>query len=142
MCGRVVVAMNSETLEKISRCKCTMNSIRSSQSYNMSPGRYLPVSYKVQDENILDWIKWGTINSDNFPLTNARSENFNKFYKNWNRCIIYINGYFEWKKITSSNDEEKILSTQPYYIKDSQSDHLMIAGIYKNSFNEVKYILI
>jgi putative SOS response-associated peptidase YedK len=140
MCGRVVVALNSETLEKISRCKCTTNFIRSSQSYNMTPGRYLPVSYKIQNDNILDWIKWGTTNSESFPLVNARSENMNKFYKNWNRCIIYISGYFEWKKITASNDEEKVLFTQPYFIRNSQSDHLMIAGIYKNSVDEVNRI--
>ena len=137
MCGRVVVALNQSSLAEISGTNETRNIKKFTQSYNIAPGRYLPVTYKAQNEKNLEFMKWGTVNKDQIPLSNARSENFDKFYSKWKRCIIIISGYYEWKKQTAKNDENIILSSQPYYIKKNESEFIKIAGIYKNSHEKV-----
>ena len=132
MCGRVVVALDSECLSEIRRFKQVRNSSKYSQSFNMAPGRFLPTYYQNKNnENILDFMKWGTLNSNSIPLINARSENFNLFYKNWKRCVVIISGYYEWKKIFSKNDSEKVIDSEPYYIKSSTVDYLSVAGVYR-----------
>ena len=140
MCGRVVVALDSETLATIARAKEIRNEIRFKQSYNIAPGRYIPASYKEHKQNVLEAMKWGTTNKDGISLSNARSENFSIYYKNWKRCVIVINGYYEWKKIIAKNDEDKILASQPYFIKGLNIEYLTIAGVYKDSLDEVVFI--
>ncbi|AXH14592.1 SOS response-associated peptidase [Malaciobacter mytili] len=62
---------------------------------------------------------------------NARSESifekitFREAFK-FRRCIIPINGFFEWKK------EEKI----PYYVSSLKSDYLALAGIWDEWFDK------
>lgn len=63
---------------------------------------------------------------------NARSESiyekktFRDSFK-YRRCIIPINGFFEWKK------EEK--DKTPYYVSDIKNDYLALAGIWDEYFD-------
>ena len=63
---------------------------------------------------------------------NARSESiyekktFRDSFK-YRRCIIPINGFFEWKK----EDKEKT----PYYVSDIKNDYLALAGIWDEYFD-------
>lgn len=63
---------------------------------------------------------------------NARSESifekttFRDSFK-YRRCIIPINGFFEWEV----EDKEKT----PYFVKDAQNDYLALAGIWDEYFD-------
>jgi putative SOS response-associated peptidase YedK len=63
---------------------------------------------------------------------NARSESiyekktFRDSFK-FRRCIIPINGFYEWK----IEDKEKT----PYFVKDVQNDYLALAGIWDEYFD-------
>lgn len=143
MCGRVVVAMDSETLIRISKAKTMNNSLRHRQSYNMTPGRYIPGVYRnnkncsnEEKSEELECMKWGIKNKDEIPIINARSENVSVYqiYKNMKRCVIIINGYYEWKTIISQSGEE---SSQPYYIHNKNEDYLTLGGLYREAADEV-----
>jgi putative SOS response-associated peptidase YedK len=64
---------------------------------------------------------------------NARSESiyekktFRESFK-LRRCIIPINGFYEWEK----DDKEKI----PYLVSDKKNDYLALAGIWDEYFDE------
>jgi hypothetical protein len=57
MCGRVVVAMDSETLLRIAKAKQLRNGVKYKQSYNMMPGRYLAAAYKGGDSEKIENIE-------------------------------------------------------------------------------------
>ena len=87
---------------------------------------------------ILESMKWGinTGKRENL-LFNSRSDTINiyPFYKKYNRCIVIIEGYYEWKKIESAN---KKIKKQPYYIslKEKDKDNLIyLAGLYSNEID-------
>jgi putative SOS response-associated peptidase YedK len=165
MCGRVVVALDSATLAAIARAGNSgmRNLARFRQSYNLAPGSYLPTNFSkrkpsqksnnntpLDEENtknsekqenfILEAIKWGTKNKDNYSVVNARSETVTLYYSNWKRCVIIIEGYYEWRKIGSQADPDKVIANQPYFIHSKEKNHLLLAGIYKDS--EVKIMFL
>jgi putative SOS response-associated peptidase YedK len=77
----------------------------------------------------LEAMKWGTRTRDNFFVINARSETipFTSF-KNFKRCVLMIQGYYEWK-------QEKTTS-QPYYIHLKETNYMLLAGLYKTTFDK------
>ena len=83
----------------------------------------------IDDRVLIKKVTWGI----NFPWLkskihiNARLESINKgsFYSNYKRCIFIADGYFEWKKTSTSK--------VPYYFHYLNSV-IYFAGIYnKNS---------
>ena len=123
MCGRVVIARCSKDLSKIAKLKNNKdmkNNAYYHESYNISPGQYLPCIYmnkennnkknekNVEDEINLEAMKWGIyLEKLEHLLFNSRSETINIYpmYKNYKRCIIIIEGYYEWEN-----------KNKPYYI--------------------------
>ena len=87
----------------------------------------------------IEAMKWG-INTGNkdILLFNSRSDTINiyPFYKKYKRCIIIIEGYYEWKKkITGGNK----IYRQPYYIslKEKDKDDLIyLGGLYSEEIDE------
>lgn len=84
-------------------------------------------------------MTWGLIPFINnekpnfFKYYNARSENLNdkNIYKPTvitKRCVVIIEGFYEWKRITSKDK-------QPYYIKSKTSKVLYLAGLYTKCMN-------
>ena len=82
-------------------------------------------------------MKWGTKNKDNYSVVNARSEKVTLYYSNWKRCVIIIDGYYEWRKIYSKADNDKVIDNQPYFIHSKEKNYLLLAGVCKDL--EVKY---
>jgi putative SOS response-associated peptidase YedK len=139
MCGRVVVALDTDTLLIIARTRIMQNAMRYRQSYNVTPGKYIPGMYKDNKGNVnLEAMKWGTKNKEDFPLINARAETVTLYpiFKKCIRCVIIIQGYYEWKRSQTQSNEEVI---QPYYIhnKTNDEDYLFLAGLYKDVTDEV-----
>jgi putative SOS response-associated peptidase YedK len=112
---------------------------------------------------ILDVMKWGTTNSKGFKVINARSETSDFFFKNLKKCVLIVQGFYEWKTIKSEYvplsiplSGSKSISTtvselgngnknykknvkeikKPYFFRNSnpQKDYLFIAGKYKDKY--------
>jgi len=97
-------------------------------TYNLAPTHLIPV---LLNTNEYIYAYFGLIPSwakDNKSINiNARSEtlfekkSFRDSFKS-KRCLIPINGFYEWEKI----DKEKF----PYFIQSSNEDGLVLAGLW------------
>ena len=87
----------------------------------------------------LEAMKWGiNTGKQDILLFNSRSDTINiyPFYKKYKRCIIIIEGYYEWKKIQKGDNK---IYRQPYYIslKEKDKDNLIyLAGLYSEELDE------
>ena len=111
----------------------------------VSPGQNLPVlrcksssgSSSSSPEFLLEPMCWGLIpsyvknptgdSSEHFKMFNARSETMHEkiTFKNLlstRRCIVFFDGYFEWKGLKGQK--------QPFYIHDHAGSPLKAAGLY------------
>lgn len=138
MCGRIVNALDSATMLKIAKARMMRKALDYKKSYNISPGKYLPGIYithskrKGENDYSLEAMKWGTKNSSNISTINARVENIELFhYFNYERCIVIIQGYYEWKV----GQREK--SKQPYYIHRKNQQYILLAGLFKEGNDQV-----
>ena len=103
---------------------------------NMAPGAQFPIQIMNQDgDKGLRGMLWGLVPSytslstkpNHFLMFNARSEtifekpSFANIIKS-RRGIVYMNGYYEWKKEAGIK--------QPYYVKSEENEYLRMACIY------------
>ena len=158
MCGRIVVSRYGADLSQMRNyANQIMRNLASFRaSYNIAPGGSIPGVYrqnKEQDKNkntdtlisnsnsdiIIESMKWGidTGRIDSL-LFNSRSDTINlyPFYKKYKRCIIIIDGYYEWKKITKGGNK---LYRQPYFISLKEKDEnnlIYLAGLYTDEIDE------
>ena len=105
---------------------------------NISPGMKVPVILNSKDPGsklCINMMTWGLIPSfhrteeplDHFKMFNCRSEtmktkkSFSKLV-NDQRCIVLVDGYFEWKNESDGK--------QPYYIRSKIEFPLKLAGLY------------
>ncbi|KAK1649311.1 hypothetical protein QYE76_067116 [Lolium multiflorum] len=137
----------------------TLQMDRFRPSYNVSPGAYLPVGAvrarapgddgdggggAEEHVPVIQCMKWGLVPSftgkneklDHFRMFNARSESikekasFRRLIPK-NRCLVAVEGFFEWKKDGSKK--------QPYYIYFQDQRPLVFAALFdtwKNSEGE------
>ena len=116
-----------------------------SKNKNLTSSKKNKNNNSEEKENIprsnlyLEAMKWG-INTgrENVLLFNSRSDTINlfPFYKKYKRCIIIIEGYYEWKKITKG--ENKIIR-QPYYIslkEKDKNDLIYLGALYSEEIDE------
>ena len=139
MCGRFASYKNLNKLKNI------FNVINSdfniTQSYNVSPGQDVNIILNYKFENYLLSSNWGYnfINSktqNNQSVINSRIETINSkllfkdsFLKR--KCIIPVNGYFEW----SQQEGEK----KPYFIQLGAGELIYLAGVWrKEKYNDDK----
>lgn len=139
MCGRFASYKN---LNKLKNIFDVINSdFNITQSYNVSPGQDVNIILSYKFENYLLSSNWGYnfINSktqNNQSVINSRIETINSkllfkdsFLKR--KCIIPINGYFEW----SQQEGEK----KPYFIQLGAGELIYLAGVWrKEKYNDDK----
>ncbi|GMH02455.1 hypothetical protein Nepgr_004294 [Nepenthes gracilis] len=155
MCGRARCTLRPDDVPRA----CHLSDVAVSHvdvdryrpSYNVSPGSYLPV---VRREDGIDGygvavhsMKWGLVPSfskkdekpDHYRMFNARSESicekasFRRLIPK-NRCLIAVEGFYEWKKDGSKK--------QPYYIHFKDGQPLVFAALYdswRNFEGEILY---
>ena len=91
-------------------------------------------------------MKWGTENSKGIKIINARSETSDLYFKNMRKCVMIVQGYYEWKiNISQSGIETK----KPFYFQkvDKYKNYLLIAGLCNqkkdsNGFDFKQFIVI
>ena len=130
MCGRFVNLIKTNLIKK----KFNINNIINKNfiSYNISPSNNSCIIFRNK-EFILDIAKWGFTFIDKKTnqeknIINSRLETINNkilfkesYYKR--KCIIPLNGYYEWSLI----DNEKI----PFFIHIPPAEPMYLAGIWK-----------
>ena len=97
MCGRVVMALDSETLVKIAGARRIRYQEAYKQSYNIPPTRRIPTVFRENsklEENEIELMKFGMKNNENVEVINARAESikaismFRNMIINNNRCAV------------------------------------------------------
>ncbi|KAL5562202.1 hypothetical protein UlMin_031949 [Ulmus minor] len=153
MCGRARCTLRADDIPRA--CHRNQGPVRSVNleryrpSYNVSPGRNLPVVRREDgtDGDVLHCMTWGLIPSftkktekpDHYRMFNARSESisekasFRRLIPK-SRCLVAVEGFYEWKKDGSKK--------QPYYIHFKDGRPLVFAALYdswENSEGEKLY---
>lgn len=126
MCGRYAFYT---TLHKLIKDLDLISKITFDGTYNATVSQNLPIIVK----NHIGLAQWGYISprhadiSDIKPQMNARSETANQkplFADGFaaRRCLIPINGFYEW--------EYQSKGKNPWYIYPSEQDYMMLAGLW------------
>jgi len=114
----------------------TINNTKFKSSYNIAPGKSVPVIIK-NSPNKISLMKWGLIPfwakdpQIGHKMINARAEgiqnkpSFNVPIKT-RRCLVPADGFYEWKKIKLEKKEEKF----PWFIGLKTNKTFSMAGIY------------
>ena len=130
MCGRFINLTKTNLIKKKFNINNSIN--KDFISYNISPSQISCIIYKEKQIN-LDLAKWGYSFYDKKEnqervIINSRLETIrNKFLFKESyikrKCILPINGYYEWSLL----DGNKI----PYFINIPKSEPMYLAGIWK-----------
>ena len=111
MCGRFVISSNGAF------------GLDYETSYNVVPSKLIPVKTKSYAK-LMKWSYAPPWKKD-MNLINCRSETMNEkpSFKNTERCVFVLNGWYEWKR---ENNEK-----QPYYF--SSKGIFFMAGLKNNN---------
>ena len=137
MCGRVAQTKNPVEYGSMLKIDFTRGIPNAPPHYNGSPGQdYLIArSHPETQDTTLDLIRWGLLPSwakDRkiaWKLINAQAETVDKkpsFKKAFEkrRCLVPVDGFFEWKKIGKRK--------QPYMIAMADRAPFTLAGLWEN----------
>jgi len=128
MCGRVALHDDKQFLDQVKKTiKEVQRNLTLQPSYNIVPSQ--PIATLTNDK-IYQYTRFGLIphwaKDSKFQPINARAETlaekptFKSAFRS-KRCIIPINGFYEWKK----EGKHKI----PYWIYPTQGNYFALAGI-------------
>ncbi|AOA61415.1 hypothetical protein PP7435_CHR1-0834 [Komagataella phaffii CBS 7435] len=133
MCGRYCMSLDHQDLvhwmemhelpvDKV------VNEVQRSSRYNIGPTTTNPVYFQIVESSchkgMLEYMKWGFLKG--YSTFNAKWETLStsqlwKSSINQLRCVVPIQGYYEWK--------DKI----PYYVSHKTENVFFLAGIYSKN---------
>jgi putative SOS response-associated peptidase YedK len=136
MCGRSTLTVKEEALEKKFGSTFYSEDLERYNplpSFNIAPTHFHPV-IPFEDRNHFKYMRWGLVpfwskdDKGGAKMINARIETVAEkpAFKNAlmsKRCLVPLDGYYEWLKVGKS----KI----PYRIIVNQGDLFMVAGLYE-----------
>lgn len=138
MCGRLSIH-NMEAVRVLANLlqipQERMDFTGVAERYNTQPTHFLPVIWDDGDSLLLSSMQWGwktrkvIHEGGSARHINAKSETVYELptfrqAARAQRCVIVVNGYFEWRRDTRDRPLE------PHYIHPVHQDWLAIAGIY------------
>ena len=140
MCGRFAIFKHHEKLNKIFDLK---NKVENKfKSYNVTPGQNINIIINYNYYNYILESNWGysfvnKTTNQNQTVINSRIETINDkllFKESFTKrkCIIPINGYYEWK----NNGNQKI----PYFIQLGDGELIYLAGIWRKELKGDKKV--
>ncbi len=137
MCGRFGQFNSYDVITESLKVKGKRSVFR----YNIAPGGTADIIREGETGRSFSPIRWGLVPSwakdENFGFKtfNARSETVhekpafkNAFEKK--RCVIPMDGFFEWRKEAGSK--------QPYFIRCPDQSPLLVAGLWERKENDDK----
>lgn len=135
MCGRYTLYQTGELSQRFEVPKANSDPLvqELKPSYNVAPGRQMPIVTTGQDGRQLELMRWGLIPvwakdpKIGWKMINARSETvFEK--PSWKRpalkqrCLVPANGFYEWK---AEKDGK-----QPFFVRPKDQELFGFAGVY------------
>lgn len=143
MCGRFSSHVGSDILVTRFAAHAIQTTVH--PSYNVAPASEIRVVHR-ENTTILSNMYWNYIPNDlryydrSRPIINARSEKLLvlKMYTEsflQRRCLILVNGFYEWKKAEKMNEPNT-----PYYIQMQDEEVMALAGIYSNQIPVNKFL--
>ena len=140
MCGRFAIYKHHEKINKIFDLKNKAEN--KFKSYNVTPGQNVNIIINYNYYNYILESNWGysfknKTTNQNQTVINSRIETINNkllFKESFIRrkCVIPINGYYEWK----NNGNQKI----PYFIQLGDGELIYLAGIWRKEFKGEKKV--
>ena len=140
MCGRFASYKHHEKLNKIFDLKNKAEN--QFKSYNVTPGQNINIILNYDYYNYILESNWGynfvnKTTNQNQKVINSRIETINEkllFKESFTRrkCIIPINGYYEWK----NNGNQK----KPYFIQLGDGELIYLAGIWRKELQNDKTV--
>ncbi len=129
MCGRVALHDDKQFLEEAKKSiKKLEQKLTLKPSYNIAPSQPLAT---LTNDKVYQYTRFGLIphwaKDTKFQTINARAETlaekptFKSAFTS-RRCLIPVNGFYEWKK----EGAHKV----PYWIHPAKTDFFALAGIY------------
>lgn len=148
MCGRFVLFTTAEALigaagTLIDAPGRTLHAPNGTPGprYNVAPTQVIPlIRFASPTEALLEPARWGLLphwkkDMDGPPLFNARAEtvrekpSFREAFKR-NRCIIPLDGYYEWK------------DKQPHFVRRDGGELLWAAGLWSTGLDQLSCTMI
>ena len=136
MCGRSSLTKTEKELE--ARFNATFYSDELERynplpNFNVAPSHFHPIVTNVE-QNHIRLFRWGLIPSwakdikVGYRMINARKEtitekNAFKYALKQKRCLVPMDGFYEWKKLGKNK--------QPYYIKTTDQEVFTCAGLWE-----------
>lgn len=133
MCGRFTLTKSTEEVAKtfhVERVLCSFQ-----PSFNVAPNQLCPIVYYDRDAKrlTLEDMKWGLVPSwakephSQYSTINARAETLAEkptFKRSlpYRRCLVPVDGFYEWQKVDSSK--------QPYRILMKDQSLFALAGLW------------
>ena len=135
MCGRYAFALNT-----LGRWKAVFTMLLEGfdMKYNIAPSTMVPV-FTRDGWQMMRWglvPAWSKDGKTKYATFNARAESltekplFRQPWKNEQRCLIPVSGYYEW--CSDSGDK------QPYFIHSSLDEPLVFAGLWEKWQNDLE----
>jgi putative SOS response-associated peptidase YedK len=135
MCGRFVSASPPDEIAKYFNAERVAEQVLA-PSFNVAPTTDIYAVMERGGERLLDVVHWGLVpmwakdvkvgnrminaRADKLTTSNAYKRAFTK-----RRCIIPVDGFFEWKKIAGRK------AKQPYFIRRVDGEPFALAGLWE-----------
>lgn len=129
MCGRFTL---TSEIKEIRDYFAATNQVDFSASYNISPGRDIPIVRREDGSNELALCRWGLVphwskSDSKYQAINARAETLadKPFFRDpfkKRRCLIPANGFYEWQKKNGAK--------QAYYFHLQNAPLFAFAGLW------------
>jgi putative SOS response-associated peptidase YedK len=94
--------------------------------YNIAPTQLIAV---IRTPRKLELLKWGIVREPKRPpQINMRVEQILKTANRQKRCLVVVDGFYEWKKAPGQKS-----GGQPYLLKDAEGHPLGMGGVWHST---------
>jgi putative SOS response-associated peptidase YedK len=89
--------------------------------FNIAPTQPVPI---IRTPGRLELLKWGIARDGRPPQINARVETLGRTIQKQRRCLVALDGFFEWRPAASPAER------QPFVFRDRDGRPLGFAGVW------------
>ena len=140
MCGRVRLSSDYSEIKIRLRFDAAAPAPNYAADWNKGPTRPMMTAIKTEDgKRIARMMRWGLIprwakdTKQSYSTFNARAETvatsaaFRDAWKRGQRCLVVVDSFYEWKKLSSKRGD-----TQPYAIGLADGGPMTLAGLWES----------
>ena len=143
MCGRMVLTRSAAELAQVFEASDIEDDVASAPRYNVAPSQSVSVVREEDGIRRVVALSWGLIpfwakeRGSIKPMINARAEtaatkpSFRAAFKK-RRCLVPIDGFYEWARKAKPGESESGVVPGPYYFRASDQTVLAIAALWES----------